>query len=567
MRSWRSMVLFALVTAGGCNSGTEPTTSSRTPSFSHEGLPDISGSIFLGSGDQNICSVLAPGAPLFVFGLSLDPNLSAGTATDCPTNTYSMAVEPGSYFVRVSLPTDQPLGLLPRRWLEPGPVTVETEDVIRDVHVENGSPLEGRATVDGEPAEGVSLTAMYADFQGFAGNFGASTADGTWDDGLGRSAMILQNDLDYIFSGCDAAPVPGIKSVNGLPVGPVRFPTTTNRVDCEFASGDALRFTHQATRLKLSSLPGDIGGVSVPFLFPETGYGYSAQFPLPAGQAPKAGPALINRQLFRGGLVLGIAPDMALAGTELEGFVSCSVSPCRSFGFDGQARIIEGRNGDKEITWTYSDAGSQRPQGLRVVQRSFDGQNGSDYVLYGFRITNQGATAVTFTPGVFLDFDVSPEYFSNISYAELNGRLAVTTTPEENLHFGSVVLGAAAPASYFFSTDVMIPESEVVAALRGEITSPEMPFPTDVRQLQGGTTVTLKRGRSTDFWVAIVAGESRAEIIANAQAALADGQARRGKRDSFTAMGTEAGVVRSVLPSGGSSARKLCKAGCLPDAR
>jgi hypothetical protein len=564
MRSWRSLAVLVLASSIGCNSGTEPTSSQ--PSFSHEGMPDITGNIFLGSGDQSICSVFSPDSPFLIRAFSTDFTVTGSALASCPANDYVMPVEPGSYLVRLSLPPDQPLGLLPRRWLDPVPVVVEADNVVRDIHVENGTPLGGRATVDGEPAEGVSLTASYVSLEGFAGNFGVSGPDGTWDDGLGRSAFILQNDLEYVFSGCEAAPVPGIKSVTGFPAGPVLFPSTS-RVDCEFTSGDALRYTHKATRLKLTSFPGDIGGGSVPFLFPELGYGYSAQFPLPPDQSPHAGPAPINRELYRGGLVLSVGADMVLSGTELEGYVLCSVSPCRAFGFDGKARVVE-HGGKREITWTYSDAESQRPQGLRVVQRSFDGGNGHDYVLYGFQITNGGTAPVTFTPGLFLDFDVSPDFFSNITYTELNGQLAVTTNPEETLHFGSLIIGgASAPATYFFGSDGFVLESDIAAALRGEISSPEQPFPNDMRQIQGGAAITLKRGRSADFWVAIVAGESRAEIIANAEAALADGNARLGNKDSFTAAGA-AELVPTRLPAQhGSAGKKLCKRGCVPDAR
>ena len=564
MRSWRSLAPLVLASALGCNSGTEPTH--LRPSFSHEGVPDITGNIFLGSDDRSICSVFSPDSPFLVRAFSTDLMLSGSALATCPANDYVMSVEPGEYLVRLTLPPDQPLGLLPRRWLDPVPVLVQAENVVRDIHVQTGTPLGGRATVDGIPAEGVSLTASYANLEGFAGNFGASGPDGTWDDGLGRSAFILQNDLEYIFSGCDAAPIPGIKSITGLPTGPVLFPSTS-RVDCDFTSGDALRYTHKATRLKLTSFPGDIGGGSVPFLFPELGYGYSAQFPLAAGESPHAGPAPINRQLYRGGLVLGIGADMLLSGTELEGYAMCSVSPCRAFGFDGKARVVE-RGGKREITWTYSDAGSQRPQGLRVVQRSIDGGNSHDYVLYGFQITNGGAAPVTFTPGLFLDFDVSPDFFSNITYTELNGRLAATTNPEESLHFGSLIVGgSSAPATYFFNSDLLVPESDLVAALRGEISSPEQPFPSDMRQIQGGTSVTLKRGRSAEFWVAIVAGESRAEIITNAEAALADGNARLGSKDSFAAAGAADLVQVQVSDQRGSAGKKLCKRGCLPDAR
>jgi hypothetical protein len=164
----------------------------------------------------------------------------------------------------------------------------------------------------------------------------------------------------------------------------------------------------------------------------------------------------------------------------------------------------------------------------------------------------------------FLDFDVSPDFFNNVAYTELNGRLAVTTTLDEALHFGSIVVsGSGASSSYFFSSDWLIPESEVVAGLRGEISSPEMPFPTDLRLLQGATEVTLTPDGSTDLWVAIVAGESRAEIVANAQAALADGNARRTLKDSFTPAGSAISVSSSAASLRRGNAKKICKRDCV----
>jgi hypothetical protein len=141
------------------------------------------------------------------------------------------------------------------------------------------------------------------------------------------------------------------------------------------------------------------------------------------------------------------------------------------------------------------------------------------------------------------------------------------------LHFGSMILGSSpAASSYFFNADLLIPESEVVAALRGEITSPAMPDPTDVRQLQGGASVTLKRGKSTEFWIAIVAGESRAEILANAAAAVADGNARRGSKDLFAVtpgtMEPQVPANRAGMRSGTArGAKKVCKADCAQDLR
>jgi hypothetical protein len=447
-------------------------------------------------------------------------------------------------------------------------VNVDAADVRKDIHVGNGSVLAGRATIDGStPVSGLSLTAIYSDLPGFAAGVGISGPTGAWQDAFLSSPWILQRGLGYTFSGCQG-PAAGIREIRLSPGGSILFPDQSSKVDCDFITGDALRYTHKATRLKLTSYPGDIGGLSDPIIFPDLGYGYSAQFPVPAGASPQPGPNVLNRQLFRGGLVLGIAPDVALGGTELQGYVSCSVSPCRAFGFDGAASVSEGAGGSKAITWTYTDAGSQRPRGLSVVQRSFDGRSGGDYVLYAFRITNRGSAAIAFAPGVFLDFDVGTEFFANIGYTELDGQLMITTAADDTgRHFGSVIVESSpVRRSYFSNTFGFLQESEVVAALRGEISNPAITEPSDVRALQGGNTVKLGRGKSTDFWVAIVAGDDRAQIIANARAALADGVTRRGSGNPFaTAAGNQLKVKSSGAEARAAAAGRICKAGCAPD--
>jgi D-alanyl-D-alanine carboxypeptidase len=205
-----------------------------------------------------------------------------------------------------------------------------------------------------------------------------------------------------------------------------------------------------------------------------------------------------------------------------------------------------------------------------VVQRSFDGQNG-DYVLYAFRITNQSREAITFTPGLFFDFDVSPEFFSNTGYTELGGQLMVTTTSNDTgRHLGSVLLGAPSGGrSYFFtpSSASFLQESEVVAAIRGEISNPSVLTPDDVRGLQGGATVKLNKGKSTEFWAVIVAGDDRAQTVANARAAIAEATARQRAGNTFVNV-SGGSAIRSL----GSQARtashesgRLCKRDCVPD--
>ena len=569
--AWRIVGSLAVVIPAACSPDSQPT---GPVSFSHTGIPDINGRSFLGKGHKNLCSLFLDGTQLPVFAI---PVVEGGffnvTSSLCPANDFSIPVEPGSYMVRVNLPVDQPRGDLPQRWLEPAPVNVDVADVIKDIQVGNGSALAGRATVDGSsPASGVSLTVGYSDLPGFGAGLGISGPTGAWQDAfLPSGGMILQRGIRYTFIGCQGPPAAGIREVQVSPTDPVLFPDESGRLDCDFITGDALRYTHQATRLKLTSYPGDIGGFSDPVIFPDLGYGYSAQFPLPAGQSPRAGPDALNRQLFRGGLVLGIAPDIILAGTELSGYVSCSVNPCRALGFDGRASVAEVGGGRRDITWNYTDAGSLRPVGLEVAQRSFDGQNGADYVLYAFRITNRGSSPITFTPGVFLDFDVSPAFFNNIGYTELGGQLMITTSPGDvGSHLGHVIVnGPVVPRTSFFTGNDFGSESDLVAALRGEVSNPAVPDPTDVRGVQGGNTVKLVRGKSSELWVAIVAGDDRTQTVANARAAIADATARQRAGNTFAAQ-TAAGVairslgaqarVAATLPSG-----RLCKTGCTVD--
>jgi hypothetical protein len=562
----RTALGSSLVILGALCSACSPdrtTFPSGQPAFSEDAARLISGSIFQGTGTRSICNGLASGSVLEPRAIGTDGNFfDPEFLTFCPENQFSISVSPGSYLVRVILPADQNLGQRPVRWLEPGAVIVDQSDVTKDIHVRNGSPLQGAATLDGAPVGGVDLQVLYADAPSFGATFGSSGPSGDWAENFGRSPMILQNNLDYLFIGC-LGPFAGTKAVEGFPAGPIHFPAT-DRVDCTLTTGDALQFTHRATRLKLTSLPGDIGGMSDPVIFPEVGFGYSAQFPLAAGAAPHAGPDLVNRQLFRGGLVLGIAPDVTISGTELAGYVACLESTCRALGFNGMAKVR--RSGvAREITWEYSDASSAHPRGIQVIQRSFDGRNGADYVLFRFRISNGGTRPLSFTPGVFFDFDVSPELFSNIGYTALGGRLMVTTGQGDmGRHFGTVILEPPPTSrNYFF--DGFISQEELVHGLRGDITNPVI-GPSDVHGVHGGVPVRLTVGRSSEFWVAVVAGDTRAQIIANARTALEDAQERRAgpalvsSRDELQAIPANARARAGGALRGG----RICKAECGP---
>ncbi len=98
-------------------------------------------------------------------------------------------------------------------------------------------------------------------------------------------------------------------------------------------------------------------------------------------------------------------------------------------------------------------------------------------------------------------------------------------------YLGTVILEPPpAQRNYFFE---FTGEEEVARALRGELGNPTASAPTDVRGVHGGPPARLAPGRSTDFWAAIVAGESRAEIAATARKALADARERRAAGNPF----------------------------------
>ena len=186
MRRPNPVRVIALLTLSisSCDSGSEPATSPGPASFSHTGSPDINGRVFLGSGTTNICSVLRPGSELIVRAFGVDGSFFDPQFQNCPANDFTHPVPPGTYFVRVLLPADPSLRLLPSRWLEPGPVAVDADNVVKNLHVRTGSRLNGRATLDGAPLAGVDLTVIYGDVPVAGAAFGASASTGFWEERL-----------------------------------------------------------------------------------------------------------------------------------------------------------------------------------------------------------------------------------------------------------------------------------------------------------------------------------------------------------------------------------------------
>jgi hypothetical protein len=98
-----------LVLLLGCSSDSAPTAVDG-PAFSHTGIPDINGRIFLGTNQRNLCSLFSKGTPLAVRAIPVEASFLGVATAFCPANDFSMPVETGSYRVRVNLPAGSASG-------------------------------------------------------------------------------------------------------------------------------------------------------------------------------------------------------------------------------------------------------------------------------------------------------------------------------------------------------------------------------------------------------------------------------------------------------------------------
>ncbi len=492
------------------------------PSFSLDPSHMISGSL-LGPDGMNICNTIGSGTmPVRL----LNPAFPAGPAflgaqdLPCPTNSYSFFADAGTARVRVQLPTDAIVGLaLPWRTLDS--VAVGDADVTHDVHIVDGTALGGSATLDGSPVPDVGLDLVYGFNPGFGVASGSSAPDGHWAEFFGRSHVMVQNGVSVQAAvGCAAL---GVKVLEGPPAGPFVFPTERSAINCSLLTAPATQFSHTLTRLVVTPMPGDIGGQSVE-LADQYGIGWGVQFPVGPGQSPVHFPASATH-LFGGGLLIGIAPDRILSGISVAGQLACGAA-CRDLGLDGVVGFTDETPAGKKVMWHYSDATSPEGVGLRVVQRSFDGQPPSDYVLFDFSIQNGGKSAVTFYAGVFMDWDVDEDAFDDFGFTDLGGRLmGVTSAFESGVHVGSLLVGAPVSGNLFynFSGDVAVPSStaDQFQALSGGMRLTDI-GPGDAHYIHGLGPITLARGKKADVWLGIIAGDNRDQFLANARAAEAD---------------------------------------------
>ncbi len=516
----------------------------------------VSGSV-LGPDGSSVCNFVPPGEELVVRLIDL-PNAQGSVPPEflfCPANNYAIAAPPGTYLVRAQLPAIDPgLGLLPWRTLDPTPFVVGAAAVTRDIQVQPGTGLGGRSTLDGAPIPGVDLSVVYNQAPFFAASLGTSGASGSWVEFFGRDPLVLQNGIRYqVIQSCDAL---GTITVEGPPAAPFLFPSEVSAVNCTLVTAPSVRFSHDRTRVVVTPMPGDIGGLS-PEL-PQFGEGWGVQFPVAPGSAP-AHASISLSQLFRGGLIVGMRPDRVLTGVDLEGYAECGV--CRDLGLDGKVSFAASPQFGKKVLWRYSDATSSEGVGLKVLQKSYDGVPPSDYVLFRFIFTNSGPATITFYAGIFADWDIGDDPFDDVGATELDGRLMyMTDATPGGVFAGTLLLGAPVSGNAVL-TDFGQSTATQVAALAGDFTIPAALDPGDHRYIHALGPIILKRGAVGAIWAAVVAGETRDQLLANAAAAAAD-VAKRGEDMSGDAGVVSALPTATVVAQGTKAHDPRCKKSC-----
>jgi hypothetical protein len=524
-RSLAEYSVLSVLCAAACGAPDEPGAPLGL-SLAHLPGHGVTGAV-LGPDGSSVCNFIPAGSTVQLRVLNPTPPPSFLGAQDvtCPANGFSIPLNPGTYRIRVQLPATAAIGTLPWRYLDPAALVVTDVGTEHQIVVSDGLPLGGSVAVDGEPVPGVPLTLTYDGFPLFGAAQGASGVAGVWEEFFGRSPMRLQAGVRYQASLlCDLL---GARLVAGPPAGPFLFPEEAGQIGCTSETAPATRFSHDFTRLVVTLLAGDLGGLSFDRAG-ELGLGWGVQFPIAPGERPVHAP-VARSHLFNGGLLVGLAPDRVLSGLAFAGQLGCGAS-CRDFGLDAFAAVSSSPTLGRQVVWRYSDAGSAEAVGFRVAQWSHDGARPADYVLVRFSIQNVSGSTQTFYAGYFADWDVDDDIGDDAGTTELDGALMVMRSTTEGGTQVGALLRSDYPVSgnYFLSFGNAGPLSptDQVQALSGQLRNPTI-GPGDNAVIHGVGPITLSHGETADVWLALVAGATREELLANAAAAEADVGLRR----------------------------------------
>ena len=523
--------------------------------------PQVVSGTILGPSGSSICDYLPSGS--LVLARLIDPAndgvIFAGAQTVvCPDNSFSMVVEPGVYRLRVQLPSTDAIGRLPWRFLDPADVVVDASGLTRTVTVTEGIPLGGGVFVDDEPVPGFALNLVY-DFsrrQLFGAGDAVSGPSGSWDEQApSRSPMLVQGGVRYRVSGAPCSFVYGSRTLAAPPTTGFLYPDELDRIDCAFSDATS-EFTHDLTRLVVTPMAGDIGGQSSEFL-DDPGRGWGVQFPV-TNATPRR--RIAGNQLFLGGLLIGIAPDVMLSTVDMNLSAAECGPACRDLGFDGEMTVEGAGTYGRKVTWSYTDASSPERVGLRVIQRSFDGQSPADYVLFHFQIRNIGRAMLSLHAGLYADWDIDGDFLDDFGGTELGGRLMyMTNEGGAGTYAGTLLLGSAPLSGNF----VMVSDprqrlslSDQLRALNGALSRPSLGGPGDKVYFQALGPITLPPRGNLGFWVAVVAGEDHAQLLASAAAAEQDVSRREANPGRVAGSTT---TIHQFRPQGSAGSRPATK--------
>lgn len=555
-----SCLAVAVLVVGAC-AGERGPLPVDAPTFDVRAASVVSGRV-LGP-DGNICNSLPAGSRVIVIAIDAGGRPVPGAQQlDCPTNTFAFSLNPGSYRFRAQLPADGAVTAgLPLRWITVPPVEVGEGEVTRDITFEQGRGFGGGATIDGQPLEQMSLILAYPDANVTATSATSGGSDGAWNEFFGRSPPLLQPGIQLVPSIlCDAL---GARLVtqplrSGIPF---TFPDEADGTSCGFTLSEAVQFSHDRTRVVVTPGPGDVGATQRALPEP-LGNGWGVQFPVNPGEQPTHGLIAISH-LFMGGLIVGIRPDRLLSGNDINGYVRCS-PVCRDFGLDARLNYNASATGTR-VTWHYSDATSSEGVGLKVVQKSYDGEPPADYVLFRFAFTNSSATPVTFYPGMFADWDIDDDFLDDVGATEMDGRLMYITNAAGGIAGGTLIVSDAPVSGNAFFDEFDQTTEQVVDALAGDFSAPTTGFPSDYRYVQAVGPIALASQDAATMWIAIVAGEDLPQLRANAAAASADIARRRTqpeRADGVTAAPAISGKAGTNAAARRSTINPACKRGC-----
>jgi hypothetical protein len=271
-------------------------------------------------------------------------------------------------------------------------------------------------------------------------------------------------------------------------------------------------------------------------------------------------------------LLIGIEPSTVLSGANAGGYMECPFeleNACQDLGLEGRVTTSESPVLGKTVTWRYTDQASAEAVGLRITQRSYDAPAGNDYVLFRFTIQNQSHGTLTFSPGFLADWDIGFDAFDDRGFVRQGGRLVYqsNTFEEPTIYAGTFMLGeTAATPGFFWSNFLAFPSlAEQIAALTGELSAAPPEDPGDLRYIQSVSPVTLKQGRSTDLWLAVIAGESEAAFLATAETAARDIETHRRIPEPVAERGAPRLLGRSLVraSAAGPVRRPVCLKDCL----